>query len=149
MKRQRIEEEASDWQMKEEEDEEERLAGERLKYLQEFAKKSLTEESSSNQPSSSSKPSLKSSWQQFGSLMVYTAAGVKGSDKVGSDSFRWSADMESLSTAGSVLYNIQMSERPENSGAYHVQLFSKKLISNSFCYCVNWDPKGQKMHPSK
>lgn len=69
--------------MKEEEDEEERLAGERLKYLQEFAKKSLTEESSSNQPSSSSKPSLKSSWQQFGSLMVYTAAGVKGSDKVG------------------------------------------------------------------
>uniref|UniRef100_A0AAX7TG65 PNK FHA domain-containing protein n=1 Tax=Astatotilapia calliptera TaxID=8154 RepID=A0AAX7TG65_ASTCA len=82
VKRQRIEEEASDWQMKEEEDEEERLAGERLKYLQEFAKKSLTEESSSNQPSSSSKPSLKSSWQQFGSLMVYTAAGVKGSDKI-------------------------------------------------------------------
>lgn len=82
VKRQRIEEEASDWQMKEKEDEEERLAGERLKYLQEFAKKSLTEESSSNQPSSSSKPSLKSSWQQFGSLMVYTAAGVKGSDKI-------------------------------------------------------------------
>ncbi|XP_035768107.1 bifunctional polynucleotide phosphatase/kinase [Neolamprologus brichardi] len=84
VKRQRIEEEASDWQMKEEEeeDEEERLAGERLKYLQEFAKKSLTEESSSNQPSSSSKPILKSSWQQFGSLMVYTAAGVKGSDKI-------------------------------------------------------------------
>uniref|UniRef100_A0A669ELR8 Polynucleotide kinase 3'-phosphatase n=1 Tax=Oreochromis niloticus TaxID=8128 RepID=A0A669ELR8_ORENI len=71
--------------MKEEEqDEEERLAEERLKHLQEFAKKSLTEESSSSsiQPSSSSKPSLKSSWQQFGSLMVYTAAGVKGSDKI-------------------------------------------------------------------
>uniref|UniRef100_A0A669CNY3 Polynucleotide kinase 3'-phosphatase n=1 Tax=Oreochromis niloticus TaxID=8128 RepID=A0A669CNY3_ORENI len=85
VKRQRQEEEASDRQMKEEEqDEEERLAEERLKHLQEFAKKSLTEESSSSsiQPSSSSKPSLKSSWQQFGSLMVYTAAGVKGSDKI-------------------------------------------------------------------
>lgn len=83
VKRQRREEEASDRQMKEEEqDEEERLAEERLKHLQEFAKKSLTEESSSIQPSSSSKPSLKSSWQQFGSLMVYTAAGVKGSDKI-------------------------------------------------------------------
>lgn len=125
MKRQRREEEASDRQMKEEEqDEEERLAEERLKHLQEFAKKSLTEESSSIQPSSSSKPSLKSSWQQFGSLMVYTAAGVKGSDKVGSDSFRWSADTESLSAAGSVLYNVQMSVRPKNSAAYHVQLFS-------------------------
>lgn len=85
VKRQRREEEASDRQMKEEEqDEEERLAEERLKHLQEFAKKSLTEEGSSSsiQPSSSSKPSLKSSWQQFGSLMVYTAAGVKGSDKI-------------------------------------------------------------------
>uniref|UniRef100_A0A3Q4G664 Polynucleotide kinase 3'-phosphatase n=1 Tax=Neolamprologus brichardi TaxID=32507 RepID=A0A3Q4G664_NEOBR len=39
--------------------------------------------SKEKEPSSSSKPILKSSWQQFGSLMVYTAAGVKGSDKVG------------------------------------------------------------------
>uniref|UniRef100_A0A3Q0RVC7 Polynucleotide kinase 3'-phosphatase n=1 Tax=Amphilophus citrinellus TaxID=61819 RepID=A0A3Q0RVC7_AMPCI len=74
--------EASDRQMKDDEDEEERLAEEKLKHLQEFAEKSLTEESSSIQSSSPSKPCLKSSWQQFGNLMVYTAAGVKGSDKI-------------------------------------------------------------------
>uniref|UniRef100_A0A3Q0S3S0 Polynucleotide kinase 3'-phosphatase n=1 Tax=Amphilophus citrinellus TaxID=61819 RepID=A0A3Q0S3S0_AMPCI len=68
--------------MKDDEDEEERLAEEKLKHLQEFAEKSLTEESSSIQSSSPSKPCLKSSWQQFGNLMVYTAAGVKGSDKI-------------------------------------------------------------------
>lgn len=77
MKRQRRDEE--------DDDEEERLAEEKLKQLQELAEKSMTE-SHSTQPSSSpssSKGCLKSSWQQIGNLMLYTAAGVKGSDKVG------------------------------------------------------------------
>ncbi len=74
--------------MKEEEDEE-RLAEEKLRQLQEFAEKSVTERNNSTQPSSSSQSSLsskgclKSSWQQIGNLLLYTAAGVKGSDKVG------------------------------------------------------------------
>uniref|UniRef100_A0A665V8G1 PNK FHA domain-containing protein n=1 Tax=Echeneis naucrates TaxID=173247 RepID=A0A665V8G1_ECHNA len=73
--------------MEEEEDEEERLAEEKLKQLQEFAEKSVTERNNSTQPSSSSSSSssktcLKSSWQQIGKLMVYTAAGVRGSDKI-------------------------------------------------------------------
>lgn len=40
--------------------------------------------------------------------------------------------MESLSTAGSVLYNVQMSERPKNSAAYHVQLFSETQSATLF-----------------
>ncbi|XP_008296695.1 bifunctional polynucleotide phosphatase/kinase [Stegastes partitus] len=84
----RRKEEASDRQMKEDEEEdeeEERLAEEKLKHLQEFAEKSATGESNSVGPSSSSlssKACLKSSWQQTGNLMLYTAAGVKASDKV-------------------------------------------------------------------
>lgn len=81
MKRQRRDEEASDRRTKEEE--EERLAEEKLKQLQELAEKSMTERRNSTQPSSSSKACLKSSWQQISNLMLYTAAGVKGSDKVG------------------------------------------------------------------
>ncbi|XP_076591204.1 bifunctional polynucleotide phosphatase/kinase [Chaetodon auriga] len=90
VKRQRREEKASDRRAKEEEEEEEeeRLAEEKLKQLQELAEKSKTERSNRTQPSSSSSPSssskgcLKSSWQQIGNLMLYTAAGVKGSDKI-------------------------------------------------------------------
>ncbi|XP_035010093.2 bifunctional polynucleotide phosphatase/kinase [Hippoglossus stenolepis] len=90
VKRQRTDEEVSGGWMKEEkeEDEEERLAEEKLKQLQELAEKSMTEMSNSPHPSSSSssssssKASLKSSWQQIGNLMLYTAAGVKGSDKI-------------------------------------------------------------------
>uniref|UniRef100_A0A7N6AH04 PNK FHA domain-containing protein n=1 Tax=Anabas testudineus TaxID=64144 RepID=A0A7N6AH04_ANATE len=66
------------------EDEEERLAEEKLRQLQELAEKS-SEKSNSSQPSSSSsssKPCLKSSWEQIGNLMIYTAAGVRGSDKI-------------------------------------------------------------------
>lgn len=66
----------------EEEDEEERVAEEKLKQLLELAEKSVTERSDSTQPSSS-KACLKSSWEQIGNLMIYTAAGVRGSDKVG------------------------------------------------------------------
>uniref|UniRef100_A0A671TI32 Polynucleotide kinase 3'-phosphatase n=1 Tax=Sparus aurata TaxID=8175 RepID=A0A671TI32_SPAAU len=86
VKRQRRNVEASDGQMKEEEEEEEeRLAEEKLKQLQELAEKSTTERSNSAQASSSSSSSkgcLRSNWQQIGNLMLYTAAGVKGSDKI-------------------------------------------------------------------
>ncbi|XP_044057276.1 bifunctional polynucleotide phosphatase/kinase [Siniperca chuatsi] len=84
VKRQRRDEGASDRQM-EDEDEEERLAEEKLKQLQELAEKSMAERSDSAQPSSSSlssKGCLKSSWQQIGNLLLYTAVGVKGSDKI-------------------------------------------------------------------
>uniref|UniRef100_A0A671THC4 Polynucleotide kinase 3'-phosphatase n=1 Tax=Sparus aurata TaxID=8175 RepID=A0A671THC4_SPAAU len=66
-------------------EEEERLAEEKLKQLQELAEKSTTERSNSAQASSSSSSSkgcLRSNWQQIGNLMLYTAAGVKGSDKI-------------------------------------------------------------------
>lgn len=66
----------------EEDEEEERLAEEKLKQLQELAEKSVTERRESSRPSSS-KACLKSSWEQIGNLMIYTAAGVRGSDKVG------------------------------------------------------------------
>lgn len=84
LKRQRGEE-TSDGQSEEKEDEEERLAEEKLKQLQELAQKSMAERSNSAQPSSSSlssEASLKSSWQQIGNLMLYTAAGVRGSEKI-------------------------------------------------------------------
>ncbi|XP_075956016.1 bifunctional polynucleotide phosphatase/kinase isoform X2 [Anarhichas minor] len=83
VKRQRRDEEASGGRMKEEE--EERMVEEKLKQLQELAEKSMTERSNSTRPSSSSssvKECLKSSWQQIGSLMLYTAAGVTGSEKI-------------------------------------------------------------------
>ncbi|CAN9511093.1 unnamed protein product [Ophioblennius macclurei] len=69
----------------EEEDEEERAIGEKLKQLQEFAEKSMAENSTSSQSATSSscvKACPKSSWQQIGNLLLYTAAGVKGSEKV-------------------------------------------------------------------
>ncbi|XP_028275302.1 bifunctional polynucleotide phosphatase/kinase [Parambassis ranga] len=82
MKRPRRDDGASDKQIKEEEeDEDERLAEERLKQLQQFAEKSMAETNSSGQ-SSSSNVCQKSSWQQIGNLLLYTAAGVKGSDKI-------------------------------------------------------------------
>uniref|UniRef100_A0A8C5G2E8 PNK FHA domain-containing protein n=1 Tax=Gouania willdenowi TaxID=441366 RepID=A0A8C5G2E8_GOUWI len=75
-------------EMKEEaEDEEEKLAEEKLKQLQELAEKAATTERKNVKPSSSSSSSLpgacvRSSWQQIGNLLLYTAAGVKGSDKI-------------------------------------------------------------------
>lgn len=84
-KRQKKDEEASKRTTEEEEDEEERLAEEKLKQLQELAEKSVTEKPDSSQPSTSSlssKACTKSSWQQISTLMIYTAAGVKGGDKV-------------------------------------------------------------------
>lgn len=86
VKRHRRNVQASDQRL-EEEDEEERLAEEKLKQLQELAEKSLsdrsnTQPSSAAVSSSSSVGCLKSSWQQIGNLMLYTAAGVKGSEKI-------------------------------------------------------------------
>uniref|UniRef100_A0A8C4IH78 PNK FHA domain-containing protein n=1 Tax=Dicentrarchus labrax TaxID=13489 RepID=A0A8C4IH78_DICLA len=72
----------------EDEEDEERLAEEKLKQLQELAEKSMTESSNTTHPSSSSlsvsssKGCLKSSWQQIGNLLLYTAAGVRGSNKI-------------------------------------------------------------------
>lgn len=85
-KRQRRAGEASDGPKEEEEDEEERLAEEKLKELQSLAEKSVREGDNIQPSSLSSKACAKSSWEQIGSLMVYTAAGVGGSDKVGVDS---------------------------------------------------------------
>ncbi|XP_032446323.1 bifunctional polynucleotide phosphatase/kinase isoform X1 [Xiphophorus hellerii] len=68
-----------------EQDEEERLSEEKLKELQEFAEKNMTEEKKDTQSSPSSSPAkacVKSSWQQTGTLMFYTAAGVKASKKI-------------------------------------------------------------------
>ncbi|XP_030008376.1 bifunctional polynucleotide phosphatase/kinase-like [Sphaeramia orbicularis] len=86
VKRTRRNEQASDGKL-EEEDEEERLAEEKLKQLQELAEKSLSDRSNTQPSSAAASPSssvgcLKNSWQQIGNLMLYTAAGVKGSDKI-------------------------------------------------------------------
>ncbi|XP_038129323.1 bifunctional polynucleotide phosphatase/kinase [Cyprinodon tularosa] len=80
VKRQKLDE-----QQEEEEEEEERLAEEKLKQLQEFAKKSMKDDQKDTQSSHSSSPAkacVKSSWQQTGNLMFYTAAGVKASEKI-------------------------------------------------------------------
>ncbi|XP_047449392.1 bifunctional polynucleotide phosphatase/kinase [Mugil cephalus] len=87
VKCQKRDEKSSNIQRKEEEDEdeEERLAEEKLRHLQDLAEKTVAAKSDGVQSSSSSFSSaacLRSSWQQIGNLMLYTAAGVKGSDKV-------------------------------------------------------------------
>lgn len=66
------------------EEEEERLAEEKLQQLQEFAAKEskAIKSSSSSSSSSSVQASVKSSWEQTGNLLVYTAAGVTASEKV-------------------------------------------------------------------
>lgn len=68
-------------------EEEERVAEEKLKRLQELADRCTTERKGSGCPSASSslvqKGCPKSSWQQIGNLLIYTAAAVKGSGKVG------------------------------------------------------------------
>lgn len=74
--------------MNEEEEDEEKTAEEKLKQLQELADKSMTNSAQPSSSSSSSKGCLKSNWQQIGNLMLYTAAGVKGSDKVGTVSIK-------------------------------------------------------------
>lgn len=73
----------SDRRPEEEEDEDEKMAEEKLKELQELAVRSVSDERDKNQSSSmSSAACTKSSWQQINNLLVYTAAGVKGSDKI-------------------------------------------------------------------
>lgn len=95
VKRQRLDDGATGGRMKqeeEEEEEEERMAEEKLKQLQKLAEESLTERSNGPRPSSfssssSSNACLRGSWQQVGGLMLYTAAGVRASEKVGAASF--------------------------------------------------------------
>ncbi|XP_034023778.1 bifunctional polynucleotide phosphatase/kinase [Thalassophryne amazonica] len=85
VKRQRRFKKSPDGEKKSEEDEDERMAEEKLKQLQEMVEKATAEGSGSIQPasaSSSSQACQKSSWQQTGSLMFYTAAGVKASEKI-------------------------------------------------------------------
>lgn len=69
-----------------EEDDQEKMAEERLKELQDMAAKSLSDKSDSNHAASvsaiSSEACAKSNWQHLNNLMVYTAAGVKASDKI-------------------------------------------------------------------
>ncbi|XP_068441294.1 bifunctional polynucleotide phosphatase/kinase [Clinocottus analis] len=69
-----------------EDEDEERMVEEKLKQLQELAEKSMTQSGNGTRPSSSSSSSskecLQSSWEQIGSLMLYTAAGVRGSEKI-------------------------------------------------------------------
>ncbi|XP_077466907.1 bifunctional polynucleotide phosphatase/kinase [Stigmatopora argus] len=66
------------------EDEEEKRAEEKLKQLQELAETTLNESSKkSSQPAfTASSACVKSVWEQIGNLMLYTAAGVRGSDKI-------------------------------------------------------------------
>ncbi|XP_037336019.2 bifunctional polynucleotide phosphatase/kinase [Pungitius pungitius] len=97
VKRQRLDAEAAGGRTKqeeeEEEEEEERMAEEKLKQLQKLAEESLRERSNGSQPSSSSSSSsfssssssnacLRGTWQQVGGLMLYTAAGVRASEKI-------------------------------------------------------------------
>uniref|UniRef100_A0A8C2WZ93 Polynucleotide kinase 3'-phosphatase n=1 Tax=Cyclopterus lumpus TaxID=8103 RepID=A0A8C2WZ93_CYCLU len=85
VKRQRRDEEASGGRTKDEDEDEERAAEEKLEQLRKLAEKSMTEKGNGPRPpssSSSSKECLQSSWQQVGGLMLYTAAGVKGSEKI-------------------------------------------------------------------
>jgi len=67
-----------------EEDKEESAAEEKLRQLQKMAEKAMVGSSVTGTPASSSPsaPCLKSHWQQIGNLLLYTAAGVRGSEKV-------------------------------------------------------------------
>ncbi|XP_033833465.1 bifunctional polynucleotide phosphatase/kinase [Periophthalmus magnuspinnatus] len=60
-------------------DENEKMAEEALKELQKLAARSMSDSSNSNR---ASEECAKSNWQQINNLMVYTAAGVKASDKI-------------------------------------------------------------------
>ncbi|XP_061636944.1 bifunctional polynucleotide phosphatase/kinase isoform X1 [Phyllopteryx taeniolatus] len=90
-KRQRGDEEASSGWNKEEasENEDEKRVEEKLKQLQDLAEMAMSQKyNKSAQPASSSSSSstspacVNSVWQQIGNLMLYTAGGVRGSDKI-------------------------------------------------------------------
>ena len=68
------------------EDEDESLAEEKLRQLQELAERASSTKHSGSSSSSSSLSSVacsQSQWEQIGNLLLYTAAGVKGRNKVG------------------------------------------------------------------
>ncbi|XP_061682454.1 bifunctional polynucleotide phosphatase/kinase [Syngnathoides biaculeatus] len=87
-KRQRGDEDASSGWNKEEasENEDEKRIEEKLKQLQELAETAMSQKYNkrTKPPSSSStsSPCIKSIWEQIGNLMLYTAVGVRGSDKI-------------------------------------------------------------------
>ncbi|XP_067101767.1 bifunctional polynucleotide phosphatase/kinase [Osmerus mordax] len=67
------------------EDEDERLAEEKLRQLQELAERASSTKHSAYSSSSSSLSSAacsQSQWEQIGNLLLYTAAGVKGRNKI-------------------------------------------------------------------
>ncbi|XP_057695043.1 bifunctional polynucleotide phosphatase/kinase [Corythoichthys intestinalis] len=66
------------------EDEDEKRAEEKLRQLQDLAETAMSESCNKrSQPASTALSAcVKSIWQQIGSLMLYTAAGVRGSDKI-------------------------------------------------------------------
>ncbi|CAL1571153.1 unnamed protein product [Knipowitschia caucasica] len=67
----------------EEDDEDEKMAEEKLMELQALAARSASHtENSTRAVTVSSDACTKSSWQQISNLMVYTAAGVRASDKI-------------------------------------------------------------------
>lgn len=86
VKRQKADEKVTD--RSPEDDVEERMAEEKLRQLQELAARSENDTGNSatsqsvSSASSSSAGCAKSSWQQISNLLVYTAAGVRGSDKI-------------------------------------------------------------------
>ncbi|XP_019748240.1 bifunctional polynucleotide phosphatase/kinase [Hippocampus comes] len=89
-KRQRGNEASGEWDREEvSEDENEKRAEEKLRQLQELAESAMNEKRNRSpaetgaQPTiSSSSACVKSTWQQIGNLILYTAAGVRGSDKI-------------------------------------------------------------------
>ncbi|CAL8349825.1 unnamed protein product [Lota lota] len=85
-KRQRRDE-SDTWDTTEKQDEEESVAEEKLRQLQKMAEKAMVRSSTTGAPaaSPSSLSSLvcpKSHWQQIGNLLLYTAAGVRSSEKI-------------------------------------------------------------------
>ncbi|KAK0155022.1 Bifunctional polynucleotide phosphatase/kinase [Merluccius polli] len=82
-KRQRRNEEEED------EEEEESVVEEKLRQLQKMAERAIVGSSATGTPAASASPSSlsssacpKSHWQQIGNLLLYTAAGVRGSEKI-------------------------------------------------------------------
>ncbi|XP_030633555.1 bifunctional polynucleotide phosphatase/kinase [Chanos chanos] len=64
------------------EDEEESLAEEKLRQLQEFAKKAITQQTPEKLAPARPPACSHSRWEQIGNLMLYTAAGVSASSKI-------------------------------------------------------------------
>lgn len=95
--------------MKTEEDKEEGAAEEKLRQLQKMAEKAMVGRSVTGTPASSSpsSPCLKSHWQQIGNLLLYTAAGVRGSEKVRSLVLKCNAGLADQTIISSLLASLK------------------------------------------